>query len=74
MAKSPHELLSEVLHLPPIERVAFVDRVLASFDPPDQTHRDALWAAEAEERLEAWNAGQVGTVSAEEVFKRIDRP
>jgi putative addiction module component (TIGR02574 family) len=73
MSKSRHELLSEVLHLPPLERVTFVDRILASFDPPQQAHLDALWAAEAEDRLEAWEAGHIGTVSAEEVLKRFNR-
>ncbi|MGC8489502.1 MAG: addiction module protein [Clostridia bacterium] len=73
MAKSHRELLAEVLHLPPLDRVAFVDRVLASFDPPDQAELDAFWAVEAEDRLDAWAAGQIGTVTAEEVFERFNR-
>ncbi len=74
MSKSHRELLAEVLHLPPLDRVVFVDRILASFDPPDQAQLDALWAAEAEDRLDAWKAGQIGTVSAVEVFERFNGP
>lgn len=34
---------------------------------------DQLWAKEAEERIDAYEQGRIGSTSAEEVFKEIDR-
>lgn len=34
---------------------------------------DAAWAREAEDRIDAYERGAIGTSSAEEVFREIDQ-
>jgi len=46
------QLLKEVLSLPVQERAEIVEALLSSLDEPDSTV-DALWAKEAEARLDA---------------------
>lgn len=47
MTISRETLVNEALTLPPVERVAVIDRLLSSLDEADQK-LDALWADEAE--------------------------
>ena len=40
---------------------------------PVQVDIDAAWAKEAEERIDAFERGDIGSTPAEEVFKDIDQ-
>jgi putative addiction module component (TIGR02574 family) len=61
------------LHLTAIERAELLDGLLYSFDPsPDQRQIDAL-KAEAESRIDAFDAGRLTEDSAEAMFQRINR-
>ena len=62
MTISRETLVNEALSLPPVERVAVIDRLLSSLDEPDQK-LDALWAEEAEARLEAFERGDIRSVT-----------
>ena len=46
---------------------------MATFQEPSDAELDALWAREAEDRLAAFDRGELGSISAEEVFARIER-
>ena len=72
---SPHNrpILSKALELPPIERAELVEKLLSSFELPTRKKIDALWAREAESRLDAFERGKIKTIPAQEVFKRIDK-
>ena len=73
MSASSEQILQQALALPPQDRAEIVERLLASFQVPPDPHLDELWAREAEERLDAYDRGELGAVPAEEVFARIER-
>jgi putative addiction module component (TIGR02574 family) len=68
MSKRGAEVLEEALSLPPGERAEVADRLLASLDSLPGGRIDALWAAEAEDRLEAFEQGEIKAVSADDAF------
>ena len=72
MQESTNVLLREALKLPPIERAAPVERIIASLDRPDAS-LDALWVKEAEDRLTAYHAGEIEAIDAEAVFAELGR-
>jgi len=61
------DLLKEALDLPPIERAALADRLLASLDKPDEAV-DEVWRKEIGARLRAYRSGTAATVSAEDIL------
>ncbi|MBC8028752.1 MAG: addiction module protein [Pyrinomonadaceae bacterium] len=72
MSTRTTELLQEILSMPPDERAELADDILASLEPADPRIL-TLWAAEAEERVAAFERGEIEAVSADSVFDEIDR-
>lgn len=64
---SNNEILEQALKLRPEERYVVVEGLLNSLDIPDEKI-DAIWAEEAEKRLEAYRAGKLNALPMEEVF------
>jgi len=66
------QLLEQALQLSTEERVTVVDELLSSLDrtEPDV---DALWAAVAEARIDAYGAGRMEAFAAEDVFAEFRR-
>ena len=62
-------IVEEALTLKPIERLHLVNELLLSLDIPTK-EIDLLWAEEAEKRIEAYNQGEVKTLSSQEVFAK----
>jgi len=62
-------LLKDVLSLDAPSRAELVDELLASLDQPDKVI-DALWAEEAESRIDAYDRGEIKSVSVHEVMAR----
>jgi len=73
MSTSSEQILQQALALPPEDRAEILERLLASFQSPPDPELDELWAREAEDRLDAYDRGEMGAVPAEEVFARIER-
>ena len=71
MSESTEQILKDALALPLQERAELVEQLLATFQAPPDPHLDELWARESEERLDAYDRGELKSVPAEEVFKRI---
>ena len=71
---TPHsqKLLKSVLDLSPVERAEMVEQILASFEFPTRRDVDHAWAREVEDRIDAFDRGDIGSTSASEVFKDID--
>ena len=71
---TPHtkQILKDVLDLSPVDRAELVEKILASFDFPTDKTIDAAWAQEAEECIDAFERGDIGSMPAEEVFKDIN--
>ena len=72
MSIKGREALEKALSLPPVERAELVEGILSSFDFPLRQNIDASWAREAEERVDAYDRGEMSASPAEEVFERID--
>ena len=72
MSTRTTELLQEILLMPPEERAELADDILASLDPAEPEIMK-LWAAEAEDRVAAFERGEIEAVSADSVFDQIDQ-
>ena len=72
MIESAKIIISQALELKAAERVAVVERLLASLDSPD-TNFDAIWAKEADARLDAYDRGEIEAILAEEVFAKYQK-
>lgn len=74
MTDQSRPLLTEALSLPPMERAELVEQILASFDFPGRPAIDAAWGAEAEDRLRAYERGDMEPTPGDVVFRRIQQP
>ena len=63
---------NDALKLAPVQRAELIESLLASFDP-GRAEIDALWAEEAERRVDAYDQGKLKASSADEVFNRIEQ-
>ena len=72
MTAQAEQVLAGALHLAPMERAELVERILASFAFPGHGEIDAAWSQEAEDRIDAYEAGQLRSTPAMQVFERVD--
>ncbi|HKB67687.1 MAG TPA: addiction module protein [Pyrinomonadaceae bacterium] len=70
MSASSEQILKQALALSLQERAALVEQLLATFQTPPDPHLDELWAHEAEDRLDAYDRGELKAIPAEEVLSR----
>lgn len=73
MTSRSEKVLEEALHLPPIERAEIVEKLLSSFEFSDRNAADELWAKEAENRIDAYERGEINAISAKDVFEKIEQ-
>ena len=66
------EIIEQALELPALERAIVAEQLLLSLDLPD-SKLDAIWSEEAEARINAYEIGDVGSLSMKEVFGKHDR-
>ena len=59
--------------LPPVERAELVEGILSSFDFPSRADIDAAWAREAEDRIDAYERGDITAIPASKVFEKIEK-
>jgi len=71
MSVTSERILEQVLALPIAERAELLERLLASFQAPSDPELDKLWLTEAQDRLAAFERGELGSVEADEVFEKI---
>ncbi len=69
MTTDVKQILNEVLKLPPAKRASIVDNILSSLDQPDE-YIDNLWHKEVEDRINAYQAGKIKSLSLEEVLSK----
>ncbi len=72
MSATTKQILKDALALPAVERALLVQELLHSLDRPD-AEMDRLWAKEAEDRIAAYEAGEMKTIPAEAVFAELDQ-
>jgi len=66
-------ILQEALSLPPEERLAVAEQLLSSLVSADQRRIQALWAEEAEDRVDAFESGKISSVPARKIFKEVSK-
>lgn len=70
MSELAEKLIEQALDLPPDERARVAEQLLSSLEP-ELSPIDRLWAKEAEDRLDAYERGEIEAIPAEEVFNEI---
>ncbi len=69
MATNIQKVLKNALELPTLERANLIDRLLLSMDQPDE-QIDNLWRREVEDRVKAYKAGKIKSVSLKEALSK----
>lgn len=73
MPEPRDKILAKALELPPLERAELVEDLLSSFQFSSRKAVDALWAQEAESRIDAYERGEMTAIPAAEVFGKIEK-
>lgn len=73
MSETLEELEQRVLQLHVSDKARLVLHLLESMEPADAGDVEQAWQIEAESRLAAVKNGGATTVSADEVFAKLDR-
>jgi putative addiction module component (TIGR02574 family) len=71
MSQNFDEILSAALSLSPGARAMLADHLLESLDWEDQKRNDAIWAEEAERRMQEIRDGKVETIDGEQVMREL---
>lgn len=72
MTTQLQEVLGQAVRLPPPERAELVEGILSSFDIPTCQEIDSAWAHEAEDRIDAYDRGDITSVPVAVVLKKIE--
>ncbi len=73
MLKHAENILAEALKLPPVERAELVENLLSSFEFQSRGTIDALWAQEAEDRVDAFERSEMTAIPVKDVFNEIEK-
>ncbi len=71
MSGNTEKILAEALELQPIERAELIEELLSSFEFPSRKSIDKLWAEEVEDRIDAYERGELTSMPAKKVFDKI---
>jgi putative addiction module component (TIGR02574 family) len=75
MTDKTSQILREAMLLSPDERAELADRLLDTLQSSAQRRIDEEWAAESEDRIDAYERGEISAIPADEVFKQLrNRP
>ena len=70
MSMSTAELFESAKRLRPVERLQLIDALMDSLDEPDPAIESA-WAAEAQDRLVAYDRGELKAAPIQELFEKL---
>ena len=73
MPKQAENILADALELPPMARAELVENILSSFEFQGKNTINALWAQEAEDRIDAFERGELTAIPAKDIFAEIDK-
>lgn len=65
------KLLAKALKMNPKERAEIVDQLIQSLDKPDE-EIDNLWQREVEDRIDAFEEGDIQTVTLQEIVEKYN--
>jgi putative addiction module component (TIGR02574 family) len=63
------EILRKAMDLTPSEKAELIDKLMSSLEKPDRD-LDELWAKEAENRIDAYEKGELRALSIKEVLEK----
>lgn len=72
MTNTAKLIIDQALGLNSKDRAKVAEKLLASLDESD-ANLDAIWANEADARIEAYNKGEIEAVSVDEVFSKYKK-
>ncbi len=72
MTNTANTILDQALELSSTERAVVAEKLLFSLDSPD-SKIDAIWANEADSRVEAYNKSEIEAISSEKVFAKYHK-
>jgi putative addiction module component (TIGR02574 family) len=73
MSETVDAIIAEAVRLPPDQRLTLAHRILTSVEPEESTEAEAAWDKEIRERIGRYDAGEVRSIPAVEVFAELDR-
>ena len=73
MSPRVEAVLNEALKLEPAERAELVEQILTSFESPQRKQIDEAWAAEVEDRIDAYDRGEMHSTPASQVLDEIEK-
>ncbi|MFA9240506.1 MAG: addiction module protein [Candidatus Paceibacteria bacterium] len=65
-------IYDEAMSMKPLEKIHLIDELLKSLDLPNQ-NIDELWKREIEDRIKAYDKGEIESVSIDEVFSKYKK-
>lgn len=65
------KVFAEALELSPLDRAELIEELLSSFEFPSRKSIDELWAKEVEDRIDAYERGELTTIPAADVFNNL---
>ena len=71
MTATATELLRDAMTLTPTDRAELIEALLRTFDGDVDQRSLEAWRAEAESRIDAFDAGKLTDTSAQAMFERI---
>jgi putative addiction module component (TIGR02574 family) len=71
MIRNSAKVVTEALSLPPRSRAKLAEQLLESLDDPKRKEIDRLWADEAEDRIDAYERGELKAIPGQQVFRRL---
>lgn len=73
MIETIDALAQGAIELPPDQRFALAQRILASMEPEEAAGIDDAWTVEIRERIRKFDSGETKGIPGAEVFAEIDR-
>lgn len=71
MIRNTAKVVTEALSLPPRSRAKLADKLLESLNQPRQREVNKLWAAEVEDRIDAYEKREIKVIPGKRVFRNL---
>lgn len=73
MTKASRDIFEQILRLPVIERAALVEEIYRSLGGAEDTELTQAWAREAEDRIDAFDRGELSGRDYEQVKESLQK-
>jgi len=66
------QAFAEISSMKPLDKLQLIEKILGSLNQPNKKIED-IWKKEAEDRVEAYEKGNISIVNEEDVFQKYRR-